>query len=335
MFEKVKLISLSSVLIIPTIIIFKDYISNKLKLWDIPNNDIKIHKNKISTIGGLTIFLSIILFYLIDYFTIKNEKNSFAIISSLLLTLFFITGLIDDKKNISPVKKTIITFALLLILIPLNNNLVLYDLKFENLFNSSLNLNLASLFITVFFIYIFLNLLNFADGVNGVAISLGIFFITVLGIERKEFLSSEIVVIITLLSLLFLNIQNKLFIGNSGCFVLGIYISLHYIYNYNLSNLILCDKIFIIFLIPGLDMTRLVVERLCRSKSILYGDLEHLHHIFYKLFKQKYTWIVYILISIMPYASSFYIKKNIQIIILFSLVYLILIFTLRHRILKG
>ena len=33
----------------------------------IPNNDIKIHKNKISTIGGLTIFLSMILFYLIDY----------------------------------------------------------------------------------------------------------------------------------------------------------------------------------------------------------------------------------------------------------------------------
>jgi len=142
-------------------------------------------------------------------------------------------------------------------------------------------------------------------------------------------------VIITLLSLLFLNIQNKLFIGNSGCFVLGIYISLHYIYNYNLSNLILCDKIFIIFLIPGLDMTRLVVERLCRSKSILYGDLEHLHHILYKFFKQKYTWIVYILISIMPYVSSFYIKKNIQIIIMFSLIYLILIFTLRHRILKG
>ena len=124
-------------------------------------------------------------------------------------SLFFITGLIDYKKNISPVKKTIITFALLLILTPLNNNLVLYELKFENLFNSSLNLNLASLFITVFFIYIFLNLLNFTDGVNGVAISLSIFFITVLGIERKEFLSSEIVVIITLLSLLFLNIQNK------------------------------------------------------------------------------------------------------------------------------
>jgi UDP-GlcNAc:undecaprenyl-phosphate GlcNAc-1-phosphate transferase len=335
MFEEVKLISLSSVLIIPIIILFKDYISNKLKLWDIPNNDIKIHKNKISTIGGLIIFLSIILFYLIDYFTIKTEKPSFAIISSLLLTLFFITGLIDDKKNISPVKKTIITFALLLILIPLNNNLVLYELKFENLFNSSLNLNLASLFITVFFIYIFLNLLNFADGVNGVAISLGIFFIIVLGIERKEFLSSEIIVIITLLSLLFFNIQNKLFIGNSGCFVLGIFISLHYIYNYNLNNLILCDQIFIIFLIPGLDMTRLVVERLCRSKSILYGDLEHLHHILYKFFKQKYTWIIYILISIMPYASSFYIKKNIQIIILFSLIYLILIFTLRHRTFKG
>ena len=35
----------------------------------------------------------------------------------------------------------------------------------------------------------------------------------------------------------FWEIKNKLFIGNSGCFVLGIYISLHYIYNYNLNNL--------------------------------------------------------------------------------------------------
>jgi len=334
MFEKIKLVTLYPLLLLPIIIILKNYISIKFQLWDYPASKIKIHKKKISFIGGLIIFLLLMLFYLIDFFILKYENKSYVMISMLLLIFFFIAGIIDDKKNINPTNKTILIFTILFILIPLNNDLVLHVLRFENLFNFSINLHLTSLFVTIFFIYIFLNLLNFSDGANGVAISLCIFFITTLGIERGSFLNSEFIIIITLLTLLILNINNKLFIGNSGCFVLGIYIPLQYIYNYNVNNLILCDKIFIIFLIPGLDMTRLVIERLYNSKSIFYGDLEHLHHILYKYFKQKYTWVVYIVFSIIPYIATFFVKENIIIIFFSIIIYFALIFIIRNMTFK-
>ena len=46
MFEKIKLVTLYPLLLLPIIIILKNYISIKFQLWDYPASKIKIHKKK-------------------------------------------------------------------------------------------------------------------------------------------------------------------------------------------------------------------------------------------------------------------------------------------------
>ena len=77
-------------------------------------------------------------------------------------------------------------------MIPFDQNLVLKTLIFEDLISKEVHLNQSSIFITIFFIYIFYNFLNFIDGLNGVAISVAIFFMIILSLEKGILLNIEI-----------------------------------------------------------------------------------------------------------------------------------------------
>ena len=124
------------------------------------------------------------------------------------------------------------------------------SLIFESLIEKEILLNQSSLFLTVFFIYIFFNFLNFIDGLNGIAISISSYFILILGYERGYFYNIEVLIFLCLILCLFFNLRGKSFLGNSGISLLGILISTLYIKEYNINQTILCDEIFIIFFIP-------------------------------------------------------------------------------------
>ena len=57
---------------------------------------------------------------------------------------------------------------------------------------------------------------------------------------------------------------NSLFVvfGNSGNTFLTCFVGSAYIFSYNKFNNIYCDEIFFLFLIPGIDTIRLILERL-------------------------------------------------------------------------
>ena len=52
---------------------------------------------------------------------------------------------------------------------------------------------------------------------------------------------------------------------------------------YNSSNNFVCEEIFILMMLPGIDMTRLFIERMIRKKT-LKADKNHLHHLLLKSF---------------------------------------------------
>ena len=52
-----------------------------------------------------------------------------------------------------------------------------------------------------------------------------------------------------------------------------------FIYQYqNFDKFFFGDEVFIILLIPALDMLRLFIFRIIKSKHPFKGDLKHLHH---------------------------------------------------------
>lgn len=320
------------VIFILLLVIFLSFFINKisklLNLYDNPNSNRKIHNEPTSIINGLFILLALNIYFLFDIFIFSEFSTKYSFIFIILINSFYIVGYIDDIKNLSPKLKTILITGILLIILPLDQNLILKYLKFKNLFNTEIYLYQASIFITVFFIYIFYNFLNFIDGINGVAISITSYFILVLGFERGYFLSIEILLLLVLLYCLILNMQNKSFLGNSGISVLGVFIPVFYISEYNLKQTLLCDEIFIIFFIPGIDMTRLVISRIRSGKSISDSDLNHLHHKFLYVFNKKFIFLFYSFFSIIPYFLTFILKDYLITIIISLIIYVTTIYGL-------
>jgi len=329
-FENIDLRILIIFLFIFILSFFIKKISKYLNLYDNPNSKRKLHQKPISTINGFLILLTLNIYFLLDIFLFNEFYFQINIIFLLLINIFYFIGYIDDIKNLSPIKKSIIIFIILLILIPLGQNLILNSLIFENLTNKEIYLNQSSVFITIFFIYIFYNFLNFIDGLNGVAISVAIFFISLLGLNRGVFLNLEILIILILLYCLALNIKNISFLGNAGVGVLGIFISILYVFEYNFNKTLLSDEIFLIFFIPGMDMTRLVISRIKSGKSIAGGDLNHLHHYLLNITNKKYVFLIYILMTIIPFLITKIINNNLIIIILSFIIYTFTIILLKR-----
>ena len=310
---------------------FYKKISSIFKLYDYPNSERKIHKEPISLFIGLKILIILNLYFILDIFFLKLSYLKINLLFLILINIFYIIGYADDIKNLSPRFKSFLIFCSLLVLIPLDQTLIIKNLEFENLYPQKIELYQSSIFITIFFIYIFYNLLNFSDGLNGISITVSIFFILALIIEKKSITNVELILIIALILSLFLNLQNKSFTGNSGISVISIYLSINYIYQYNVTDLIFCDTIFIIFFIPGIDMTRLVFSRILEGNSISEGDLNHLHHLLMHVVKKEFVFIIYILITIFPYFLSKLMDNNLITIILSLTIYIFIVLILRQK----
>ena len=97
------------------------------------------------------------------------------------------------------------------------------------------------------------------------------------------------------------NLKNKIFLGNSGVNFLSIFISLLIVKSYNTQNIYLfCDEIFLLLFIPGIDAARVTIYRALKNKSPFSPDRTHLHHYLEKILNDKFIWIAYTSLSILP-----------------------------------
>ena len=80
-------------------------------------------------------------------------------------SFIFLTGLLDDKIDLSPLKKTIILIILISSSVMIDDDLLITKLNFE-LIEKDLSLKNFSLFFTILCIYIFINASNMFDGAD-------------------------------------------------------------------------------------------------------------------------------------------------------------------------
>jgi len=290
------------------IIFFKiSKLSKFFNIYDKPDNKLKLHKKEIPIIGGIILALnfSVLFFYQIfflnEFLSIDlNKLNFLEIITSLLFIFgYFILGLYDDKINLSPNKKIFFSILIILLAISFNENLVVKMMSISFIENKIFLDNYAYFF-TIFCILILVNSLNFYDGINGQSCLIFLISFSYLFI-KSDMHYFYIISIILILFILFLNISNKIFLGDGGIYLLSIILSLSLIYEHNIQkNIIFADEIFFLLLLPGLDLLRLTLKRLLSFKNPFFGDRDHIHHLLINRYSLKVTNLILFLTSIIP-----------------------------------
>lgn len=314
------LLLLLSLVIINFIILSKrKIIASKFKLNDYPDKR-KIHNVPTPLLGGICLFVTLIPLNYYFYLYQETKLSSFLTIIA-FYTIFFLIGLWDDIRTLSPKIKTIIVTLILIILLLMNNNYLINELNFR--YSSRvIYLNIFSLAFTVFCFFSLYNALNFIDGYNGVSLSISIYWTLILLIKNPNLV--YLITIIILIIIYYYNLKGKIFLGNSGSSLLSTFFAISLIGDYNIYKTIYADEILFLLFIPGIDMIRVTIERIFKKQKIYNPDKLHLHHYLIKN-KLRYIWQITLILSITPYIIL-KLTNNSELTLIISIIMYLLIY---------
>jgi len=333
--------SLILVLLFINLAIFLNFkkFAEVINVYDAPDKKLKLHKKNTPILGGLiliinySIYLSFQLLFSDNFLSIpKKIFNIEGYLSILILIFgFFILGFYDDKNKLAPKNKLFFSILLILVSIFLNENLILNSFSLT-IFTNKVFLNSFSITFTIFCIILLINALNFFDGINGQSC---IFFIIVFSFLffKSEMNYFYLLSILLMLFILFLNLTNKLFLGDGGIFLMGIIASISLILEHNVQkNILYVDEIFFLLLLPGIDLMRLTIIRVFKGRNAFFGDRNHIHHLLVNKFSIFYTNLILIFVSIIPIIMFLFLELNFFIVFfIFLILYILIISTLRSH----
>ena len=309
--------------------------------------DVKDHKHKKFAsnqknyfIGGF--FIALILIYNF----VEQKDYSYG----LFFMSIFIIGLLADFKLFNNPKLRLIFQILLLILfvyvldikIP-STRIEIVDILFEN--------NLINYLFTVFCLAILINGSNFVDGINTLLIN---YYIIVLGliifflkdVNIDYYLINDLFSL--LLIILIFNVFGQIILGDSGAYILSLFIGLTLIDLSNINNLI--SPYFIILLVwyPCFELLFSMIRRLASNIYSYEPDTMHLHQMILKMINDNLKfksnnlnhflagsiinlYNLFILIIALNYIN----KTNIMLMLIFiNIIVYIIIYVVLHQKLK-
>ena len=269
---------LLGIFIVPLVI----YYSKKKNLIDVPNER-KIHQGAISRLGGVAIWLSVMLTFvflvLLSYYP-KGQGLSAIVVGG---SLMFLMGLIDDVYGLNAKFKLFIQIAIATIVILLGVRIE----TFYNPFGADIALGWTSYPITLLWIVGITNAINFIDGVDGLAGS--IVSISALAIGLVSLVLAPAVPITALIAFILMGAMcsfltfnynpAKIFMGDSGALYAGFLLATLSITGIvKPSQGITMYLPILILAVPLLDVAFSSTRRILKGTSPFVADSEHIHH---------------------------------------------------------
>lgn len=251
----------------------------KVGAVDIPKDNRRVHKEPMPTMGGLAIYLSVMVTAIIF---LPIDKTLLSIIVG--GTLIIISGIIDDISIMSAKLKLVFQITAAMVLIWGGVRIDTITNPFSST-NVVLNLGYLSIPITIFWIVGIINTLNLIDGLDG--LSAGVAMISSLSlmfVAGKFGLTSIIIISATVagacLGFLPYNFNPaKIFMGDTGALFLGFMMAVISIEGVMKSVATIAIVVPIMILgVPIFDTTFAIFRRLLSGQSIISADKGHLHH---------------------------------------------------------
>ena len=248
------------------------------------------HESAVSIAGGICLFFSLLTIFF-DYWLFKNIIF-FEYIS--ICTFCFFLGFIDDVKiNVNATIRLILMIVLLIVLIKFNNFYV-DKTGIEVLNNWLKNSKTFSLFFICLCFLFIINGANLIDGYNGLLgihsliILVNLFLVNYFN-ENSDLANLLFFGILILLVFLLFNFPRaKIFLGDSGSYLLGAFIAISVIKtsiaNPTISPFYFCIMLFYLFFEVFFSFFRKLIKE---KSSPIHPDEKHLHMLLYKILLKK------------------------------------------------
>ncbi len=264
---------------------------------DVPFEKRKIHKTPMPTMGGIGIFLSFLLGYMIF-----GEFNSLVLSIFIASFLVLLLGVLDDftksKENVNiPAKYKILVHVAIATIIVFYGGLELTKI---NIFGFVLNFTWSAPFITILLIVAIINAINLIDGLDGLCAGISsIYFATIaiIGFILNKFGGLDVLLSVLMLgSTLGYLVHNfppaKIYMGDTGSTFLGLMIAIIALIGFKTLTLTSLFIPLLILSIPILDTIFAIIRRKLKGESVSTPDKEHIHHQLLKKFSKTTSLLV-------------------------------------------
>ena len=261
-------------------------------LVDVPG-DRKSHKGNIPLIGGMAIFLGVLLSLIVHQSFATTDTLIEAPLPAFFLSGFvlLVVGVLDDFRPMPAVARLLAQVIASLVMI-YGGGTVLTDLGYLSFDNTPLMLGVLAVPFTVFACIGVINAMNMCDGLDGLSGSLALISLLGFGIANTlwgDIGNQHLIVAFSacVSSFLMFNLRTLwrskawVFLGDAGSMLLGIALAWMAISMSQGAERVISPAAALWFLmLPIYDAVSMMVRRILKRRSPFDADREHLHHIF-------------------------------------------------------
>jgi UDP-GlcNAc:undecaprenyl-phosphate/decaprenyl-phosphate GlcNAc-1-phosphate transferase len=278
-------IAVCSVLVITPVV---RRLCERFRLLDVPADGRRVHTVAIPRLGGVAIYLSLMLALSSLFFVSNLVTQSLAYYSPMFFkvlipsSLVMLLGVYDDLRGAGAIVKFIGLGVIASLFFAMGGRIEALAVPFVGIVHLAPAL---SFFVTVFWLVAISNAFNLIDGVDGLATGAALFSsVVILVVALAGGHSVMIVVAIVICGALagFLRYNfnpASIFLGDSGALFVGFLLaSLSLLGAQKATTAIAVITPVLAFGLPVVDTTVTMARRLIGGRPIFEGDGEHIHH---------------------------------------------------------
>lgn len=300
----------------------------RLGLVDKPGEERRIHKVAVPRLGGVAIYISIMVALVIMMAICGRFPRQGGLLGIAAGgTLIFVMGLLDDLESIPAKVKLAIqmlaAFAAYSLGVRINARIPLpfnFDLGFIHI-NGGIDVGQFAFPLTILWLVAIPNAVNLIDGMDGLAAGVSLISaITIWSIAMSPDLHQPYAAWIAavlagaLLGFLRWNFNPaRIFLGDSGAYLAGFMLGAVAITGVMKTATVVTVLLpMLILFFPLLDTSWAIVRRLARGQSIFAPDADHIHHRLLRtgLSQKRVAYLIYALCAILGLAASWMVGQQ-------------------------